>query len=75
MYFADASNRCYIYSIHNSSTYSARIHISKSRCDHFFKYYVDKIETIRSKCSDKVSNIPSVQTPEVKFEITVFEGA
>ena len=33
----------------------------KSLCDHFSKYFVDKIETIRSKFPDKVHNIPSVQ--------------
>ena len=33
----------------------------KSLCDNFSKYFVDKIETARSQCSDKVSYIPSVQ--------------
>ena len=33
----------------------------KSRCDHFSMYFVDKIETIRSKFPDKVQNIPQVQ--------------
>ena len=33
----------------------------KLLCGHFSEYFVDKIETIRSKFSDKVHNIPSVQ--------------
>ena len=33
----------------------------KSLCDHFSKYFVNKIETIRSKVPDKVQNIPQVQ--------------
>ena len=32
----------------------------KSLCDHFSKYFVDKIETIRSKFEDKAPNIPAV---------------
>ena len=33
----------------------------KSICDLFSRYFVDKIETFRSKFSDKVQNIPQVQ--------------
>ena len=33
----------------------------KSLCDHFFKYFINKIEIIRSKFPDKVQNIPLVQ--------------
>ena len=36
----------------------------KSLCDHFSRYFVDKIETIRSKFPDKVQNIPQVQKTE-----------
>ena len=36
----------------------------KSLCDHFSRYFMDKIETIRSKFPDKVQNIPQVQKPE-----------
>ena len=32
-----------------------------SLSDHFSKYFVDKIQTIRSKFPDKVQNIPPVQ--------------
>ena len=32
----------------------------KSLCDHFSKYFVDKIETIRSKFEDKAPSIPAV---------------
>ena len=33
----------------------------KSLCDHFSRYFVDKIETFRSKFPDEVQNIPQVQ--------------
>ena len=36
---------------------------------------MDKIETIRSKFSDKVQNIPQVQKPEIRSKINVFERA
>ena len=35
----------------------------KSLCDHFSRYFVDKIETTRSKFPDKVQNIPQVRKP------------
>ena len=35
----------------------------KLLCGNFSKYFVDKIETIRSKFPEKVQNIPSVQNP------------
>ena len=47
----------------------------KSLCDHFSKYFVDKIETIRSKFPDKVQNIPPVQKPEIRSKMNVFESA
>ena len=47
----------------------------KSLCDHFSRYFVDKIETIRSKFPDKVQNIPQVQKPEIRSKINVFERA
>ena len=34
---------------------------ARSLCDHFSRYFVDKIVTIRSKFSDKVHNIRQVQ--------------
>ena len=40
----------------------------KSLCDHFSKYFVEKIETTRSKFPDKVHNIPSVQKTEIRSE-------
>ena len=45
----------------------------KSLCDHFSRYFVDKIETIRSKFPDKVQNIPQVQKPEIRSKMNVFE--
>ena len=33
----------------------------KALCDHFSKYFVDKIETIRSTFPHKVQNIPPVR--------------
>ena len=47
----------------------------KSLCDHFSRYFVDKIETIRSKFPDKVHNIPQVQKPEIRSKMNVFERA
>ena len=47
----------------------------KSLCDHFSKYFVDKIENIRSKFPDNVHNIPSVQKTEIRFKMKVFERA
>ena len=38
----------------------------KSLCDHFSRYFVDKIETIRSKFPDKVQNIPRNQKLDLK---------
>ena len=47
----------------------------KSLCDHFSRGFVDKIETIRSKFSDKVRNIPEVQKTEIRSKMNVFERA
>ena len=47
----------------------------KSLCDHFSRYFVGKIETIRSKCPDKVQNIPQVQKPEIRSKMNVFKRA
>ena len=47
----------------------------KSICDHFSRYFVDKIKTICSKFPDKVQNIPQVQKPEIRSEMNVFERA
>ena len=47
----------------------------KSLCDHFSRYFVDKIDTIRSKFPDKVQNIPQVQKPENRSKMNVFERA
>ena len=41
----------------------------KSLCDHFSRYFVDKIETIRSKFPDKVQNIPQVRKPEIRSKM------
>ena len=40
--------------------------------DHFSKYFVYKIETIRSKFPDKVLNITSAQKPQIKSKMKVF---
>ena len=47
----------------------------KSLCDHFSRYFVNKIENIRSKFPDKVQNIPQVQKPEIRYKMIVFESA
>ena len=43
----------------------------KSICDHFSWYFVNKIKTIRSKFTDKVSpqNIPQVQKPKIRSKV------
>ena len=40
--------------------------------DHFSKYFVYKIETVRSEFPDKVLNIPSVQKPQIKSKMKSF---
>ena len=45
----------------------------KSLYDHFSKYFVDKIENIRSKFPDKVQNIPSVQKTDIRSKMNIFE--
>ena len=47
----------------------------KSLCDHFSRYFVDKIETTRSKFPDKEQNIPQVHIPEIRSKMIVFEPA
>ena len=47
----------------------------KSLYDHFSKYFVYKIETVRSIFPDKVLNIPSVQKPRIKSKMKVFNRA
>ena len=47
----------------------------KSLSDHFSRYFVDKIKTIRCKFPDKVHNIPQVQKPEIRSKMNVFERA
>ena len=47
----------------------------KSLCDNFCRYFVDKIETIRSKFPDKVQDIPQVQKPKIRSKMNVFERA
>ena len=47
----------------------------KSLCDHFSRYFVDKIGTIRSKFPDKVQNIPQVQKTEIRYKMNVFKRA
>ena len=45
----------------------------KSLCDHFSKYFVDKIETTLAKFPDEVHNIPSVQKTEIRSEMNVMK--
>ena len=48
----------------------------KSLCDHFSKYFVDKIAIIRSKFPDKIQNTPPVQKKtEIRSKMNVFESA
>ena len=45
----------------------------KSLCNHLSRYFVDKIETIHTKFSDEVQNIPKVQKTEIRSKMNVFE--
>ena len=47
----------------------------KSLCDHFSRYFVDEIESIRYKFPDKEQNIPQVQKTENRSKMNVFERA
>ena len=47
----------------------------KSFCDHFSKYFVHKIEIIRSKFTHKVLNIAAVQKNEIESKMKDFECA
>ena len=47
----------------------------KSLSYHLSRYFVDKIETIRSKFPDEVQNIPQVRKPEIRSKMNVFERA
>ena len=48
-----------------SSTYFSHSH-SKSLCEHFAKYFCDKIRTIRANCLNQVDDVPSVQKPKIR---------
>ena len=47
----------------------------KSLCDHFSRYFVEKIQTNRYKFLDEVQNIPQVQKPEIISKMNIFERA
>ena len=47
----------------------------KSLHDHFSKYFVYKIKTVRSKFPDKVLNNPSVQKPQIKSKMIFLNHA
>ena len=47
----------------------------KSLCDHFTKYFCDKIRTIRANFSNQVNDVPSVQKPEIRTKLFNLEPA
>ena len=47
----------------------------KSFCEHFAKYFCDKIRTIRANFSNKVDDVPSVQKPKIRNKLFNLEPA
>ena len=47
----------------------------KSLCDHFAKYFCDKIRTIRANFSNQVNDVPSVQKPKIRTQLFNLEPA
>ena len=47
----------------------------KSLCDHFAKYFCDKIRTIRANFSNQVNDVPSVQKPKIRTKLFNLEPA
>ena len=47
----------------------------KSLCEHFAKYFCDKIRTIRANFSNQVDDVPSVQKPKIKNKLFNLEPA
>ena len=47
----------------------------KSLCEHFAKYFCDKIRTIRANFSNQVDNVPSVQKPKIRNKLCNLETA
>ena len=47
----------------------------KSLCEHFAKYFCDKIRTIRANFSNQVDDVPSVQKPKLKNKLFNLEPA
>ena len=47
----------------------------KSLCEHFAKYFCDKIRTIRPNFSNQVDDVPSVQKPKMRNKLFNLETA
>ena len=47
----------------------------KSFCEHFAKYFCDKIRTIRANFSNQVNDVPSVQKPKIRNKLFNLEQA
>ena len=47
----------------------------KSLCEHFAKYFCDKIRTIRANFSNQVDDVPSVQKPKIRHKLFNLEPA
>ena len=47
----------------------------KSLCEHFAKYFCDKIRTIRANFSNQVDDVPSVQKPKIRNKLFNLEPA
>ena len=47
----------------------------KSLCEHFAKYFCDKIRAIRANFSNQVDDVPSVQKPKIRNKLFNLEPA
>ena len=47
----------------------------RSVCEHFAKYFCDKIRTIRANFSNQVNDVPSVQKPKIRNKLFNLEPA
>ena len=47
----------------------------KSLCEHFAKYFCDKIRTIQANFSNQVDDVPSVQKPKIRNKLFNLEPA
>ena len=57
------------------ATYSKQPLFHRFLCEHFAKYFCDKIRTIRANFSNQVGDVPSVQKPKIRNKLFNLEPA